>query len=56
MFSANSAFNLGFEVLVVGDCCADRTREHHDMALHLYDGYHIKVVQADDTDLFTAQR
>ena len=44
MFSANSAFNLGYEVYVVSDCCADRTREHHDMALGLYDGYHIQVI------------
>jgi nicotinamidase-related amidase len=48
MFTANSAFTLGFEVCVVGDCCADRSREHHDAVLSTYDGYHIAVVQSAD--------
>ena len=52
MFTANSAFNLGFEVFVISDCCADRTREHHDMALQLYDGYHIKAVSLDEISMF----
>jgi len=48
MFSANSAFTLGFEVYVVADCCADRSREHHDAVLGLYDGYHIRVIQSSE--------
>ena len=45
MFSANSAFTLGFEVCIVGDCCADRSRAHHDAVLKVYDGYHIRVLR-----------
>ena len=48
MFTANLAFTLGFEVCVVADCCADRSREHHDAVLSVYDGYHIKVVDSTD--------
>lgn len=48
MFTANSAFTRGFEVCVVEDCCADRSREHHDNVLRLYDGYHMRVVDTED--------
>jgi nicotinamidase-related amidase len=48
MFTANSAFTLGFEVYILSDCCADRSREHHDAVLQMYDGYHIKVVTRHD--------
>ena len=48
MFSANSAFTEGFEVCVLADCCADRCREHHEVALRLYGGYHVRVVNARD--------
>ena len=47
-FSANSAFTLGFEVFVLGDCCADRSKEHHDAYLQMYDGYHLKVISGRD--------
>ena len=46
-FSANSAFTLGFEVYIVEDCCADRSRAHHDAYISLYDGYHIRVCRHD---------
>ena len=46
MFTCNSAFTLGFEVCVVGDCCGDRSREHHDAVLKTYDGYHLRVVDS----------
>mmetsp|Transcript_2606 Transcript_2606/g.4745 ORF Transcript_2606/g.4745 Transcript_2606/m.4745 type:complete len:208 (-) Transcript_2606:188-811(-) len=52
MFTANSAFTLGYEVVVVGDCCADRTRQHHQAALDLYDGYHIRVDNVSSPQLF----
>jgi len=52
MFSANSAFTEGFEVCVLGDCCADRTRAHHEAALELYGGYHVRVVNARDGLVF----
>ena len=48
MFTCNSAFTLGYEVCVVADCCADRSREHHDAVLGVYDGYHIRVVQSGE--------
>ena len=44
MFTANSAFTHGFEVCVISDCCADRSKEDHDAALNLYNGYHIEVL------------
>jgi len=47
-FSANSAFTLGFKVFVLGDCCADRCKEHHDAYLQMYDGYHLKVIRGRD--------
>eukprot|EP00941_MAST-03F_sp_MAST-3F-sp1_P000541 g541.t1 len=50
MFSANSAFGLGFEVFVLEDGCADRTRRDHEKALSLYDGYHIRVVKIEDIE------
>ena len=46
MFTANSAFSHGFDVHVVEDCCADRSRAHHDAVLGAYDGYHIRVVKS----------
>lgn len=48
LFSANSAFTLGFEVYIMSDCCADRSREHHDAVLGVYDGYHIRVVDSSN--------
>ena len=48
MFSAHTAFSLGFEVFVLSDCCADRSREHHDAVLSVYDGYHIRVVESSE--------
>jgi hypothetical protein len=55
MFSASSAFALGFEVLIVADCCcADRSRKHHDAVLStcIYDGYHIRVVHSGGPKTF----
>ena len=48
MFSANSAFTAGFEVVILEDCCGDRSREHHDSVLSVYDGYHIQVKKSSD--------
>ena len=48
MFSANTAFTLGFEVVILEDCCGDRSREHHESVLSVYDGYHIKVAQSKE--------
>lgn len=48
MFTANSAFNLGYEVFVVSDCCGDRSREDHNTAINLYSGYHIHKVSLDE--------
>ena len=47
-FSANSAFTLGFEVILIEDCCADRSREHHEQYINMYDGYHMKVMKSDE--------
>jgi nicotinamidase-related amidase len=47
-FSANSAFTLGFEVFVLGNCCADRCKEHHNAYLQMYDGYHLRVMSGRD--------
>ena len=41
------------QVFVVEDCCADRSREHHDGVLRIYDGYHIKVVRLADLSFAT---
>lgn len=51
MFTANSAFNLGFEVYIVSDCCGDRSRQHHDAALMLYEGYHISVISLAEASM-----
>ena len=41
------------KVFVVEDCCADRTREHHEGILGIYDGYHIKVLRLGELPFFT---
>ncbi|KAJ1636057.1 Isochorismatase-like protein [Pavlovales sp. CCMP2436] len=45
------AFRLGYEVVLVGECCADRTRAQHDAVLSIYDGY--TFVVADLAELKT---
>jgi nicotinamidase-related amidase len=47
-WDAARRFTLGYEVCVVADCCADRSRAHHDAVLSVYDGYHVRVVQSGD--------
>jgi nicotinamidase-related amidase len=48
MFTANSAFIQGYEVYVLEDCCADRSRDHHNSVLRVYNGYHIKVISSHE--------
>ena len=46
-------FVLLRQVFVVEDCCADRSREHHEGVLRIYDGYHIKVVRLAELSFAT---
>ncbi|MGI0115850.1 isochorismatase family cysteine hydrolase [Zooshikella sp. RANM57] len=48
MFSANSAFCKGYEVYILEDCCADRSKDHHEAILNIYDGYHLKVISSNE--------
>ena len=43
--TAHGAFARGYDVHVVIDCCADRSRARHDAAVALYGGYVWRVVQ-----------
>jgi ureidoacrylate peracid hydrolase len=48
MFTANSAFSHGYDVYILDDCCADRSKADHDAVLQAYNGYHIKVINSSD--------
>ena len=48
MQTAHSAFNLGYEVFVLEDCCGDTSVQDHEAALNLYNGYNICVVKSQD--------
>merc|ERR1711953_9708 len=41
-----SAFNSGYRVLLLGDCCGDRSLEVHQQILSTYDGYNCRVIES----------
>ncbi|KAA8492917.1 putative isochorismatase family protein YaaI [Porphyridium purpureum] len=46
--TAHGAFCRGYGVTLVEDCCADRTRQQHDMCFALYTGYMWDAVKLRD--------
>ena len=47
--TAFGAFHRGYEVAMVSNCLADRSKERHDATLALYDGYTFRVcIAAED--------
>merc|ERR1712096_87937 len=44
--SAMGLVEAGFKVILVGDCCADRGKERHEMSIKLYGNYLYKTVNS----------
>ena len=42
--SVFGAFNRGYRVLLVGNCCSDRTKTRHVNTLRQYNNYLFRVV------------
>ncbi|CAG5114197.1 Oidioi.mRNA.OKI2018_I69.chr2.g8261.t1.cds [Oikopleura dioica] len=44
MSTANGAFQVGFNVGIVPECCGDRTREQHDRMIASYGNYIFDII------------
>eukprot|EP00483_Globobulimina_turgida_P004644 UN04653 len=42
--SVMSAFNYGYRIYIIRDCCADRSKDVHNSLLKIFDGYNAKVI------------
>eukprot|EP01084_Bolivina_argentea_P101009 181181_1 len=42
--TAMSAFNNGYRIYIINDCCADRSIHIHNNILTIFDGYNVNVI------------
>ena len=52
--TAFGAFHRGFDVVLVEDCCADRSVARHEATLAMYSDYCFRIVRTVDLDLFSS--
>ena len=48
MSTANGAFQVGFNVGIVPECCGDRTQEQHDRMIASYGNYIFDIISLKD--------